>query len=172
MRRRPALFLLLVLALLPALASAQPVEMDEGEAPARVPEGMEREEAVEPDGENAEEEEELNILPEKGLYLEYGEGFLNLRIDPEGYPRIYFLGEKREVLDELPLGRARLDFEDFSGGEREGSVLLEKKEDSLRGVRRLYPPYDYWVRIVLLKETGEGDYEAGEIWGRELLRQD
>ena len=116
-----------------------------------------------------EPEDEGNKLPKLGLYYKDDKGgTVNLRI-VEGQFRIYYV-DKDQIVISPAFKKARLDVEEFRNKTHEYSLLMKLSEDGqyLTSLRRVPPPYRFWVRLVMLHESIS---DNNQIFGRTQFTQ-
>jgi len=84
-------------------------------------------------------------------------GTVNLRI-VEGNFRIYFVDKDQNIVRPF-FKKARLDVELFRNKTHEYSLYLKLSENGsyLTSIRHTYPPYRFWVRLVLLDKSNLGN---------------
>ncbi len=120
------------------------------------------------DGKESDDEE--GIMPELGIYIPQGEGFVNLRI-VNGHFELYFLDAEKKVVETV-YPAAYLKYESVAKKDRVERVILNLTSGGgyqyLSSGRVIKRPHRFWITI-LFKDSKDPDKRIQ--FGRHRLSQ-
>ena len=120
------------------------------------------------DGKDSDDEE--GIMPELGIYIPQGEGFVNLRI-VNGHFELYFLDAEKKVVETV-YSTAYLKYQNVAKKDRDERVTLNRTSGGgyqyLSSGRFIKRPHRFWITIVFKDSK---DPEKRIPFGRHRLSQ-